>query len=81
MSQLEINSEVDRYVVMPAQALSYMVGRLELDARRRESAARLGEKFSVRDFHDLVLRTGPVSLPALASAVDRWIVAGGGTTS
>jgi uncharacterized protein (DUF885 family) len=81
MSQLEINSEVDRYVVMPAQALSYMVGRLELDARRRESAARLGEKFSVRDFHDLVLRTGPVSLPALASAVERWIVAGGGTTS
>jgi len=81
MSQLEINSEVDRYVVMPAQALSYMVGRLELDARRRESAARLGAKFSVRDFHDLVLRTGPVSLPALASAVDRWIVAGGGTTS
>jgi uncharacterized protein (DUF885 family) len=81
MSQLEINSEVDRYVVMPAQALSYMVGRLELEERRRESATRLGEKFSVRDFHDLVMRTGPVALPALASAVDRWIVAGGGTPS
>jgi uncharacterized protein (DUF885 family) len=78
MSQLEITSEVDRYVVMPAQALSYMVGRLELETRRRESVARLGEKFSVRDFHDLVLRTGPVALPALASAVDRWIVGGGG---
>ncbi|HEY5112204.1 MAG TPA: DUF885 domain-containing protein [Acidimicrobiales bacterium] len=77
MSQVEINSEVDRYVVNPAQALSYMVGRLELEALRRESAARLGEKFSVRDFHDVVLRTGPVALPALAAAVNRWIVAGG----
>jgi uncharacterized protein (DUF885 family) len=80
MSQLEIESEVDRYVVRPAQALCYLVGRLELDARRRESAARLSERFSVRDFHDLVLRTGPVALPALASAVDRWIVAGGGNS-
>jgi len=78
MSPLEINSEVDRYVVNPAQALSYMVGRLEIEARRREVAERLGEKFSVRDFHDVVLRTGPVALPAIAAAVDRWIVAGGG---
>ncbi len=76
MGQLEIESEVDRYVSRPAQALCYLVGRLELDARRRESADRLGERFSVRDFHDLVLRTGPVALPALASAVERWIVAG-----
>jgi uncharacterized protein (DUF885 family) len=73
MSQLEIESEVDRYVVMPGQALSYMVGRLELEALRRDASERLGEHFVVRNFHDLVLRTGPVALPAMRSAVTRWI--------
>jgi uncharacterized protein (DUF885 family) len=73
MSQLEIESEVDRYIVMPGQALSYMVGRLEIEALRRQATASLGERFYVRDFHDLILRTGPVALPALASAVNRWI--------
>jgi uncharacterized protein (DUF885 family) len=73
MSQLEIESEVDRYIVMPGQALSYMVGRLEIEARRREASERLGDRFAVRDFHDLILRTGPVALPAMALAVDRWI--------
>ncbi|MGP8010096.1 MAG: DUF885 domain-containing protein [Acidimicrobiales bacterium] len=73
MSQLEIESEVDRYIVMPGQALSYMVGRIEIEERRRDASKRLGERFVVRDFHDLILRTGPVALPAMASAVDRWI--------
>jgi uncharacterized protein (DUF885 family) len=73
MSPLEIESEVDRYIVMPGQALSYMVGRLEIEALRRKATERLKDRFAVRDFHDLILRTGPVSLPALTSAVDRWI--------
>ncbi len=76
MSQLEIESEVDRYIVMPGQALSYMVGRLEIESLRQEAADKLGERFVIRDFHDLILRTGPVALPALASAVNRWIGAG-----
>jgi len=69
MSRLEVESEVNRYIVMPGQALSYMVGRLELESLRR----RASDTHSVRDFHDLVLRTGPVALPALQSAVTRWI--------
>ncbi|MGC2486288.1 MAG: DUF885 domain-containing protein [Acidimicrobiales bacterium] len=69
MSHLEVESEVDRYIVMPGQALSYMVGRLELEALRR----RASERLAVRDFHDLVLRTGPVALPALGSAITRSI--------
>jgi uncharacterized protein (DUF885 family) len=73
MAQVEIESEVDRYIVMPGQALSYMVGRLELEALRREASERLGERLSVRDFHDFILRTGPVALPALKSAANRWI--------
>ncbi|MFI5035424.1 MAG: DUF885 domain-containing protein [Acidimicrobiales bacterium] len=73
MSPLEIESEVDRYVVMPGQALAYMVGRLELEAQRRVAAQRLGERFDVRAFHDAVLTSGPVPLPALGAALERWL--------
>ncbi len=73
MSPVEIESEVDRYIAIPGQALSYMVGRLQIEACRREAAERLDERFDVRSFHDLVLRSGPVPLPALTASVDRWI--------
>jgi uncharacterized protein (DUF885 family) len=73
ISAAEIASEVDRYITTPGQALAYMVGRLELERLRARSADALGEAFSVRDFHDLVLRTGPVAPPAVAAAVERWI--------
>ena len=73
MGSLEIHSEVDRYIAIPGQALAYMVGRLALEAHRRDAAERLGGRFSIRAFHDLILRSGPVPLPALAAAVERWI--------
>jgi uncharacterized protein (DUF885 family) len=73
MSQIEIESEVDRYIAVPGQALAYMVGRLELESLRRRAAEHLGERFDVRDFHDLILRCGPVPLAALSAAVDRWL--------
>jgi uncharacterized protein (DUF885 family) len=73
MSSVEIESEVDRYIAVPGQALSYMVGRLELEAHRHEASQQLGDRFNIREFHDLILRSGPVPLPALASAVERWI--------
>jgi uncharacterized protein (DUF885 family) len=60
---------------MPGQALSYMVGRLEIERFRAEAAERLGDAFDVRTFHDAVLRAGPVPLPALSAALDRWITA------
>jgi uncharacterized protein (DUF885 family) len=58
---------------MPGQALSYMVGRLEIQELRREATVELGRRFDVRAFHDLILATGPVPLPALGGAVRRWI--------
>jgi uncharacterized protein (DUF885 family) len=73
MSSVEIESEVDRYIAVPGQALSYMVGRLELEAHRHVASQQLGDRFNIREFHDLILRSGPVPLPALASAVERWI--------
>jgi uncharacterized protein (DUF885 family) len=73
ISDVEIVNEVDRYIATPGQALSYMVGRLEIERLRREATNALGAKFNVRDFHDMVLRSGPVPPPALAAAVGRWI--------
>jgi len=73
MSHVEVESEVDRYIAVPGQALSYMVGRLELEANRRRASERLGDRFDVRTFHDVVLRSGPVPLPALSAAIDRWL--------
>jgi uncharacterized protein (DUF885 family) len=75
MPMIEIESEVDRYIAMPGQALSYMVGRLELLELRREATNRLTESFDLRAFHDLLLHVGPLPLTALRGAVDRWVAA------
>jgi uncharacterized protein (DUF885 family) len=67
-----IENEVDRYISMPAQALAYKVGQLEILRLRAEAEARLGSRFDIRDFHDVVLGNGAISLPTLASVVERW---------
>ena len=64
---------MNRYITYPGQALAFMVGRLELERLRREAAARLHGRFSVRAFHDVVLRAGPLPLAAMAGVVGRWI--------
>jgi len=68
-------SEVERYVVNPGQACSYMVGRLELVALRERMRDALGDEFSIRDFHNLVLATGIVPLEILSQQMDRNIAA------
>jgi uncharacterized protein (DUF885 family) len=60
-----IESEVDRYVGMPAQALAYQIGMLKIRELRAQAQARLGECFDVRAFHDHLLAAGPVTLPVL----------------
>ena len=62
-------SEVDRYIGMPGQALSYMTGRLEIDRLRAESERRAGDAFDIKDFHDRILRHGLVPLPILRDLV------------
>jgi uncharacterized protein (DUF885 family) len=57
--------EVDRYIAMPAQALSYMVGMIEIERARDAAAARDGAAFSARDFHDRLLALGSLPLPSL----------------
>ncbi len=72
LAAVEIENEVDRYTAFPGQALSYMVGRLELQRIRAEAEARLGDRFDIRAFHDLVLGGGPLPLTVLAEVVAAW---------
>lgn len=68
-----ISNEVDRYIGWPGQALAYKVGQLEIFALRREAEARLGDRFDIRAFHDVVLGQGAVTLPVLRTQVEAWI--------
>ncbi|MCP2165539.1 Uncharacterized conserved protein, DUF885 familyt [Goodfellowiella coeruleoviolacea] len=73
MAPLEIRAEVDRYISAPGQALSYMVGRLEIQRLRAHAERALGSRFDIRAFHDTVLGHGPLPLAVLAEVVDAWI--------
>jgi uncharacterized protein (DUF885 family) len=73
MSALEINTEVDRYIAYPGQALSYMVGRLEIQRIRAAAQQALGDRFDIRAFHDLVIGSGPLPLTVLDQVVTDWV--------
>jgi uncharacterized protein (DUF885 family) len=72
MSDLEIGNEIDRYIAYPGQALAYMVGRLEIQRMRAEAQERLGERFDIRAFHDVVLTNGALPLAVLDEVVRAW---------
>ncbi|NIH81187.1 DUF885 domain-containing protein [Amycolatopsis viridis] len=73
MAEVEIAEEVDRYLGCPGPALSYAVGRLEIRRIRAGAERALGERFDVRDFHDVVLGHGILPLPVLDRVVSDWI--------
>ena len=62
--------EVDRYVVSPGQAMSYMIGRLEIQRMRREAEQRQGDRFAVQKFHSAVLDSGSLPLEVLDRVVN-----------
>lgn len=64
--------EIERYVVWPGQACAYKVGELTIDRLRRESEQRLGARFDIKGFHDVLLLTGSVPLSVLERAVTDW---------
>jgi uncharacterized protein (DUF885 family) len=77
LSDHEIETEVDRYIGWPGQALSYYLGMMEIKAARRKAEQALGPKFDIRAFHDAVLSMGSVPLPVLDRRIDRFIADGG----
>ncbi|MGH8231314.1 MAG: DUF885 domain-containing protein, partial [Steroidobacteraceae bacterium] len=68
-----IQSEVDRYIAWPAQALAYKLGQLEILALRERARNELGAKFDIRSFDDEILNGGVLPLDLLAQRTDRWI--------
>jgi len=72
-SDQDIRVEVDRYIVWPGQALAYKIGQLKFRELRTRAEHRLGERFDVRAFHDLLLEQGALPLGLLSDRVDRWI--------
>jgi uncharacterized protein (DUF885 family) len=71
-------SEVERYVVNPGQATSYMVGQLRIVELREKARAAMGAKFSLRAFHNVVLGAGAVPLHLLEDQVDAYVRSAGG---
>jgi uncharacterized protein (DUF885 family) len=77
LSDHEIETEVDRYISWPGQALSYYLGEMAIMNARKKAESALGPKFDIRAFHDTVLQLGSVPLPVLEARIDAFIAEGG----
>ncbi|MEO7051580.1 MAG: DUF885 domain-containing protein [Rhodanobacter sp.] len=73
MTHAQAAVEVERYVAYPAQALSYKVGQLDIEALRSKASTALGARFDLRRFHDQILLGGSMPLAILDRKLDRWI--------
>lgn len=65
--------QIERYIVMPSQATAYKIGMLKLQQLRDNAKKILGEKFDIREFHDVVLKDGAVSMPILENNINAWV--------
>src|SRR3984957_8185054 len=81
IDEAEVQSETDRYIAWPAQALGYKVGQLEILKLRQYAKDQLGEKFSLSNFHDQVLGAGALPMDVLSARVREWVAAQKATAS
>lgn len=77
LSRHEVETEVDRYISWPGQALAYKLGEMTIRRLRSEAETALGERFDQRKFHDVILALGSVPLPVLEQRIHDFIAAGG----
>jgi len=77
LARHEVETEVDRYISWPGQALSYYLGQMAIQEARARAEQALGPKFDIRHFHDTVLQLGSVPLPVLQQRIDAFIADGG----
>ncbi len=73
LSLHEINTEVDRYISWPGQALSYKIGEIKIRELRKKAKDQLGNKFNIRDFHEVILSQGTVTLSILEERINKYI--------
>ena len=73
LSMHEINTETDRYISWPGQALSYKIGELKIRELRKKAESELGSSFDIREFHEIILEQGTVTLSILEDRVENYI--------
>jgi uncharacterized protein (DUF885 family) len=72
-SDTEVRKAIERYIVMPGQATAYKIGMMKILELRENAKTKLGNKFDIRDFHDVILRNGSIPLDILEDQVARYI--------
>jgi uncharacterized protein (DUF885 family) len=72
-SEAGITTEIERYMAIPGQALSYKIGQLKIMELRKKAKDKMGEKFDIKKFHQKVLESGVMPLALLEKKIDTWI--------
>lgn len=73
MAETDVVAEVERYMALPGQALSYKIGQLKIIELRKRAEDKLADRFDIKEFHNQVLLDGALPLAVLESKIDRWI--------
>lgn len=74
LSEHEVNTETDRYIAWPGQAISYKMGEIKIRELRKKAELELGANFDIRKFHEVILEQGTVTLPILENRVNNYIL-------